>query len=61
MEVKLCREFGERVAGGDTEVARALLASAERHFDEEHSALPAEPDTAAAEAWLLRVRREYWR
>ena len=57
-----CREFGERVAAGETDHARALIASAEAHFNEyggSLSALPAEPDTAAAEAWLLKVRREF--
>lgn len=59
----LCREFGERVASGDLDCARRLIASAETHFDEyggERSALPAEPDRAAAEAWLLKVRREFY-
>lgn len=59
-QVTLCREFGERVAAGDLDVARAYLASAERHFDEDHSALPDRPDERAAEAWLLRVRREFY-
>jgi uncharacterized protein len=55
-QAKLCREFGERVAAGDLDVARAYLADAERHFDEDRSALPAQPDEATAEKWLLHVR-----
>lgn len=34
--------------------------TAERHFDEDRSALPDAPDFAAAESWLLRVRREFY-
>lgn len=30
-----------------------------RHFNEEHTVLPDWPDVEAAEAWLLRVRREH--
>lgn len=59
-QVKLCREFGDRVAAGDLDVARAYLAAAERHFDEERTVLPERPDVAAAEAWLLRIRREFY-
>lgn len=59
-QAALCREFGERVASGDLGVARDYLASAERHFNEYVSALPGEPDPAAAEAWLLRVRAAMW-
>jgi hypothetical protein len=55
-----CTEFGERVAAGDLDIARAYLADAEEQFGRHPSALPAEPDTAAAEAWLLRVRREFY-
>ena len=60
-QVSPCREFGEKVAAGDLDIARAYLADAERHFDRDRSALPERPDTAAAEAWLLRVRREFYR
>jgi len=59
-QAAMCREFGEKVAAGDLDLARAYLASAERHFDEDRSALPEQPDVAAAEAWLLRVRREFY-
>lgn len=60
-QVALCREFGEKVAAGDLDIARAYLADAERHFDESPSVLPDYPGTAATEAWLLRVRREFYR
>jgi uncharacterized protein len=62
-EARMCLEFGERVAAGDLEHARDLIASAERHFDEYgegRSALPASPDESAAEAWLRKVRREMY-
>ena len=52
-------EFGERVAA-DPQAAAPLMARAEDRFNETRTALPADPDTAAVEAWLLRVRREFW-
>lgn len=55
-QAALCREFGERVAAGDIAVAQDYLASAEQHFREHRSVLPAEPDERAAGEWLLRVR-----
>lgn len=51
-------DFGEAVAA-DPEVARPALAAAEARFDGVRSALPAEPDRATVETWLLRVRRAY--
>lgn len=59
-QVALCREFGEKVAAGDLDIARAYLADAERHFDQDRSALPEQPGAAAAEGWLLKVRREFY-
>jgi len=53
-------DFGERVAGGDLEPARRLLADAAAAFDATTTPLPDEPDTAAVEAWLRRVRAAYW-
>jgi hypothetical protein len=53
-------EFGEQVAAGDLDAARALLAEAEHDFDTIRTPLPADPDEAAAEAWLLRVRSAMW-
>lgn len=51
-------DFGDRVAT-DPDVARAALAEAEAKFDVATSPLPDEPDKAAVEAWLLRVRRAF--
>ena len=53
------REFGERVAA-DPQVAAPYMAEAQDRFAGARSALPEEPDYAAAEAWLLRVRRAFW-
>jgi hypothetical protein len=61
VQAAMCTEFGQRVASGDLDVARAYLASAQRHFDEDPSALPDRPDERVAQAWLLRVRREFYR
>ena len=52
------RRLGEEIAERP-EVADRLLADAEFAFDRP-GVLPAEPDVAAAEAWLRRVRRAYW-
>jgi hypothetical protein len=52
-------DFGQRVAGGDVEVARSLLADAEDAFDREPGVLPDRPDEAAVERWLLAVRRAH--
>lgn len=54
------REFGERVAAGDLDHARAELAWAERFFDQAAPAVPGRPDTLVVERWLQRVRKEYW-
>lgn len=53
------REFGERVAV-DPRAAVPFMADAEARFDAARSVLPDEPDFAAVEAWLLRVRRAFW-
>lgn len=53
-------DFGERVAGGDLDTAESLLATTEANFNETTPALPAEPDVAAIEDWLRRVRRHYY-
>lgn len=53
-------DFGERVAGGDIDAARQLMARYEAKFDECFTPLPAAPDAAAVESWLLAVRRAYW-
>lgn len=51
--------FGTALAEtGDFDAARNLLARYEDLFNRTTSPLPAEPDKAAAEAWLRAVRRE---
>ncbi|MDO3703886.1 nucleotidyltransferase domain-containing protein [Micromonospora sp. C28SCA-DRY-2] len=50
------RAFGERVAGGELDEARTLLAEAERDFARIRTPLPERPDEAAVERWLLDVR-----
>jgi hypothetical protein len=51
--------FGERVQA-DPESATPYLADAEERFSSARTVLPTEPDYAAAEAWLIKVRRHYW-
>jgi uncharacterized protein len=53
------REFGERVAG-DPLAALPLLRHYEAAFDEAVTVLPDQPDESAAEAWLRRVREEFY-
>lgn len=48
--------FGNRVAGGHLDEARALLDEAERDFDRIRTPLPDRPDEATVERWLLDVR-----
>lgn len=57
----LCRAFGEKVAGGDLEAGRQVIAWAEHVFDTSRTPLPACPDEATVEAWLRDVRRAYWK
>ncbi len=49
-------DFGEQVASGELDTARKVLADAENRLDRARTPLPAEPDEAAAEGWLLDVR-----
>ncbi|GGS18436.1 hypothetical protein GCM10010269_66880 [Streptomyces humidus] len=51
--------FGEQVAA-DPEAARPLLRRFEEAFADTRSALPEQPDDRAADAWLRRVRREFY-
>lgn len=53
-------DFGERVAAGDIELARQLMARYESAFDAGPSVLPDEPNRAVVEDWLLRVRATYF-
>lgn len=57
--VDQCREFGRRI-GDDAEIGKRAIRRAEELFDGP-GVLPDEPDVASAEAWLLRVRREFYR
>ena len=62
-QAAMCLEFGKRVAAGDLDLAKALITSAEAHFDEYadgRSALPSRPDESPAEAWLQSVRRQFY-
>lgn len=52
-------DFGERVAAGDIEAARRMLADYEAAFDATPGVLPAEPDERVAEDWLRRVRAAF--
>ena len=51
--------FGAQVAA-DPQAAVPFMTEAEGRFNEARTALPDEPDTAAVEDWLLRVRRAFW-
>jgi uncharacterized protein len=51
--------FGEQVAA-DPQAAVPFMAEAEARFASARTALPETPDTAAVEAWVLRVRRAFW-
>ncbi|MEY9864547.1 putative nucleotidyltransferase [Catenulispora sp. GAS73] len=53
------RDFGERVAA-DPDAARPFMADAEERFATARSVLPTEANTAAAEDWVLRVRKAFW-
>ncbi|MGX1545048.1 nucleotidyltransferase domain-containing protein [Streptomyces adustus] len=51
--------FGEQVAA-DPETALPLLRRFEEAFEETRSVLPERPDETAADAWLRRVRAQFW-
>ncbi|MEY9926718.1 putative nucleotidyltransferase [Catenulispora sp. GP43] len=51
--------FGESVAA-DPDAARPFMADAEERFATARTVLPREPESAAAEDWLLRVRKAFW-
>lgn len=53
------REFGERVQA-DPRAATPYMAGAEERFASARTVLPTEPDYAAAEALLIRVRKAFW-
>lgn len=51
-----CRDFGERIADGNTDLAPALLGRYEQLFNETRSPLPEYPQTEAVDSWLRRWR-----
>jgi uncharacterized protein len=53
-----CWAFGERI-GDDADLGLKAIAGAEETFNGP-GVLPDRPDEGAAEAWLLRVRREFY-
>ena len=53
------REFGDRVAAGDLEEARRVLAQAEADFAATRTPLPDEPDRDRVEQWLYEVRAAF--
>lgn len=50
------RSFGQRVAGGDLELARKAIEGYRTRFDHRASVLPPVPDEKIIEEWLLQVR-----
>ncbi|HEY2796148.1 MAG TPA: nucleotidyltransferase domain-containing protein [Micromonosporaceae bacterium] len=54
-------DFGARVASGDLDAARDLVARVEAEFAAATPVLPERPDEPAAAAWLRRVRLAFWR
>ena len=53
------RDFGERVAGGDLDAAKAVLAEAEEEFGKVKTPLPERPDEEVVEEWLYQVRATF--
>jgi hypothetical protein len=51
------REFGERVAAGDIELADATLVAYEMKFDMTETVLPDRPDREAIDEWLRETRK----
>lgn len=56
----LCRAFGDKVAAGDLEAGRRVIAWAEEVFDTGKTVLPERPDEPAVESWLQMVRRQHY-
>lgn len=59
-EPQAFHDFGERVAGGDLDAGRRLLAKAESDFGDARTPLPDYPDEKPIDAWLHHLRRELW-
>lgn len=56
-DATLCREFGERVAAGDVQLARDELHAYDAGFRAATSVLPEKANHVAVETWLRRARR----
>ncbi|GAA2602755.1 nucleotidyltransferase domain-containing protein [Actinomadura fulvescens] len=54
------RSFGERVAAGGIEEARAMLAAAEERIGRIRTPLPERPDEETVERWLHAVRAAHY-
>ena len=54
-------EFGDRVAGGDLELARREMAWAEEFFNEVKPWAHDVSNEVPVERWLQRVRKEFWK
>lgn len=52
------RDFGDRVAEGDTMAAQNMVTKYENYFDSFQSVLPDHPDEEKVEQWLREVRRQ---
>lgn len=52
-----CFSFGERVAAGDLEAARTMIADFAWSFDQAKSPLPEEPDRRVVENFLIETRK----
>ena len=59
-QVDAIRRFGDAIAGGDVEAAKATLASHEIAFDAAHTPLPDRPDEERVERWLRAVRHVHY-
>ncbi|WP_199485389.1 phosphatase domain-containing protein [Actinomadura craniellae] len=53
-------DFGEKVAAGNLDVAREMLAAVEADFARIHTPLPDRPDEPAVERWLRKVRSAHY-
>jgi predicted nucleotidyltransferase len=59
--VEIIREFGERVALGDIDLAERTIASYSDNFSSVKPAIPERPDEETVDRWLRRVRFARWR
>lgn len=59
LEVAQVREFGQRVGQGDLDFAAQVMAEYEELFESRKPHIRYEPNTAAAEALLIEIRRDW--